>query len=198
MSAEMREEGRQDLLERRIAAVESRLGSLADRIEAGLPANRVCLICFSGDWDRLFAALTIAHGALALGQEVHLFFTFWGVSALRGDGDEECQEPPPDLSRRLLQRMLPRGPLGAKLSRMHFLGLGRSMMKRLMRRHGVDDVDVLLREVRELGGKVHLCETSALLLGVRKEDLANPEGIDRCGVATFMSLALRSRLVLFV
>lgn len=198
MPAQTTQEPHPDLVEQRISTVERQLEDLANRIEARLPANRVCLICFSGDWDRLFAALTIAHGALALGQEVHLFFTFWGVSALRSEGDEECEGPPPDLPRRLLQRMLPRGPLGTRLSRMHFLGLGRSMMKRLMRQHGVDDVDVLLREVRELGGKVHLCETSALLLGIRKEELVHHETIDRCGIATFMNLALRSRLVLFV
>lgn len=198
MHEAMKEETRLDSLANRIAEVEKQLRALADRVEARLPGDRVCLICFSGDWDRLFAALTIAHGALSLGQEVHLFFTFWGVSALRAEGDEECAGSTPDLPRRLLRRMLPRGVLGTRLSRMHLLGLGRSMMRRLMRQHGVDDVDVLLREVRELGGKVYLCETSALLLGIRKEDLAEPEGINRCGVATFMNLALRSRLVLFV
>jgi len=198
MSAESRPENALDAIERRLAEVEAGLRTLSERLEARLPPERVCLICFSGDWDRLFAALTIAHGALALGQEVHLFFTFWGVSALRAEGDDECEGPPQSLLQRLMHRMLPKGPLGTRLSRMHFWGLGRTMMQRLMRQHGVDDVDVLLREVRELGGKVHLCETSALLLGIRKEDLAQPEDIDRCGVATFMSLALRSRLVLFV
>lgn len=184
-------------IESRLAALEARVEALSARVQGCLPENRVCIICFSGDWDRLFAALSIGHGALAAGHEVHLFFTFWGVAALRAPGDEVC-EPPPDLTRKMLHRMMPKGILGTRLSRMNFFGIGRAMMRRLMKRHNVDDVDVLLREVRELGAKVHLCETSAMLLGIRKQDLVDPETIDRCGVATFLSMALKSRLVLFI
>jgi len=184
-------------LEERLAAIESEVARLQREVESRLPANRVCLICFSGDWDRLFSALTIAHGALAAGQEVHLFFTFWGVSALMAEGDEGCK-PPPDMTQRLLRRFLPSGAASTRLSKLHFAGLGKLFMRRLMKQHRVDDVDVLLREVRELGAKVYLCETSALLFGVSKEDLEQPEDVGRCGVATFMKLALSSRLVLFV
>lgn len=181
----------------RVEELEKRFSQITERIESRLPKDRVCIICFSGDWDRLFAALTIAHGALAAQQEVHLFFTFWGVSALMASGEDVC-EPSEDLTSRMFKRILPRGIRFTPLSRMNWFGLGRSLMRRLMRRHNVEDVDVLLREVRELGAKIYLCETSALLLGVKKEQLMNPDQIERCGVSTFMNYALKSRLVLFV
>ena len=73
-------------LEERVAALEEELGTLKGLVEKEKRDDLVSLICFSGEWDRLFAALTIAAGALAMGQKVHLFFTFWAVSALRKGG----------------------------------------------------------------------------------------------------------------
>ncbi|MBM4372317.1 MAG: DsrE/DsrF/DrsH-like family protein [Deltaproteobacteria bacterium] len=180
----------------RVEALEREVQDLRRQLEAQRVPDRVSLICFSGDWDRLFAALTIASGALAMGQEVHLFFTFWAVTALRKEGGEAS--PDKALSQSMLGSMLPVGPRGARLSKMHFFGLGKVMMKRLMKKHGVEDIDALMKEVRELGGQFHLCETSSGLFGLGPGELVDGESLDRCGVATFLSLAFRSRLVLFV
>jgi len=54
------------------------------------------------------------------------------------------------------------------------------------------------REMRELGANVHICTTSADLFGLDCEELNGGESINRCGVATFMSCALKSKVVLFV
>ena len=73
-------------LEERILALEKQI----DELKKG-GDNSVSLICFSGEWDKLFAALTIGCGALAMGSEVHLFFTFWAVTALRQDKEESSE-----------------------------------------------------------------------------------------------------------
>ncbi len=184
-------------LRARLAALEARVAAMERRENGGPVENRVCLICLSGDWDRLFAACSIAHGALAMGQEVHLFFTFWGVSALLpakgGKADKAVGLP-----QRLMRAMLPPGAKKTPLSRMNLFGFGRRWIQGLLRRHGVDDVDTLLRELKELGAHFHLCETSSRLLGVRQEDLPECREMDCCGMATFLNLALKSRIVMFI
>jgi peroxiredoxin family protein len=186
----------QELLQK-LTALEAKVGTLQKRLDDSLPKDQVSIICFSGDWDRLFAALTLASGALAMGQEVHLFFTFWGVPALRkGAAASPCGKK--DLSQAMMSGMLPCGPCKAKLSKMNFLGLGKFMLQRLMKKNGVDDIDVLMKEVRELGAHIHLCETSAGLFGLSKEELHEHEQINQCGVATFMGHAMKSRFVLFI
>ncbi len=183
-------------LEQRLQALEGEVASLRKELADKTPSNMVSLICFSGDWDRLFAGLTIASGALAMGQEVHLFFTFWAVSALRLKG-KSCSDGK-ELSQSMLGSMLPEGPAGARLSKMHFMGLGKMMMRRLMKKNGIEDIDALMKEVRELGAHFHLCETSSGLFGLKVEELEDGDSLDRCGVATFLGLALKSRLVLFI
>jgi peroxiredoxin family protein len=192
----MEASNQQDLMTR-FDALEAQVAQLKRQVAEGLPKDQVSIICFSGDWDRLFAALTLASGALAMGQEVHLFFTFWGVPALR-KGAKAGPCPPKDLSQAMMSGMLPCGPCNAKLSKMNFLGLGKMMLRRLMKKQGVDDIDVLMREVRELGAHIHLCETSAALFGLSKGELADNEEINQCGVATFMGHAMKSRFVLFI
>ena len=43
------------------------------------------IIVFSGEFDKVTAAFVIANGAAAMDDEVTMFFTFWGLNALRKD-----------------------------------------------------------------------------------------------------------------
>ena len=40
-------------------------------------------VVFSGDLDKTIAAFIMANGAAAMGREVTMFFTFWGLNILR-------------------------------------------------------------------------------------------------------------------
>jgi len=183
--------------EARLRALEERVSELQRRLDDRESGGGVSLICFSGEWDRLYAAFTIASGALAMGKEVHIFFTFWSVAALRGGGriDPECER---DFSQSMLGKMLPAGPDKARLSHLHWLGLGKVMLKRLMKKQGVDDLGVLMQEVRDLGGQLHLCDTSMGLFGMSCGEMKGGEDMGRCGAATFIDIALKSKVVLFV
>src|SRR5262249_1665188 len=50
------------------------------------PEDRVALVVFSGDLDRVLAAFVIATGAAAAGLQTSIFFTFWGLSAIKKKG----------------------------------------------------------------------------------------------------------------
>ena len=183
-------------LEERFTALEEEVNTLRGQLELRRQEERVSIICFSGEWDRLFAALSIAAGALAMGMEAHLFFTFWAVSALRGadqvDGNGKS------FLQSMFSRMLPCGPGRAPLSKFNYGGLGKLMMRRVMKEGGVEDVDTLFDEVKELGAHIHLCDTTSELFGLTCDELNAGENVDQCGVATFLSLAMKSKVVLFI
>ena len=182
--------------------LETRLGALEQevkRLESQLlqdQKNQMSIICFSGEWDRLFATLTIAVGALAMGMEVHLFFTFWAVSALRAEGRTNGNGK--SFLQSMFGRMLPIGPARAPLSKFNYGGLGKLLMKRVMKQEGVEDIDALFQEAKDLGAHFHLCETTAGLFGLECSELNIGESVDQCGVATFLYYAHRSKQVLFI
>lgn len=179
--------------------VECRLRKDAARQEtAGAPPaaarRRKTMVIFSGDLDRLLAALVIANGALAMGDEVTLFFTFWGLSALRRD--DAAATPGKPLLDRLLARLLPRGPRRLRLSKLHMGGLGTAMMKSVMRRKRVASPAQLLAEARQSGIRLVACSMSLDVLGLRPEELV--EGVEIGGVATFLAAADDSGTTLFI
>lgn len=192
-------------LETRLGALEQEVKRLESQLEQD-QKNQMSIICFSGEWDRLFATLTIAVGALAMGMEVHLFFTFWAVSALRaegrmngnGNGSGNGNGKSKSFLQSMFGRMLPIGPTRAPLSKFNYGGLGKLLMKRVMKQEGVEDIDVLFQEAKDLGAHFHLCETTAGLFGLECSELNIGESVDQCGVATFLYYAHRSKQVLFI
>jgi peroxiredoxin family protein len=181
-------------VESRIAELEKRITELADA--ARRPTKQgVAIVCFSGEWDRLFAAFTIANGALAMGRDVHMFFTFWGATAVR----TACPgRPRGSWLQRMLGRFLPRKVGAAPLSRMNWCGMSKPMLKRLMKQNGIDDLPTLVEQARELGAHFHCCDTSFRLFGWGPEDVEQPETVDWCGVASFLGHAFESRVTLFI
>jgi peroxiredoxin family protein len=158
-------------------------------------ANRVCMVVFSGDLDKLLAALTMATGASAMGTDVCLFFTFWATPILCRAKRSNAKRPMMD---RALGRMLPRGTEGLKLSRMNMGGMGTAMIKRRMRDKQFASCEELLEMARESGVRIRVCDMSMDLMGISGDELIDYPGLERCGVATFMETALHSCVTLFV
>lgn len=138
-------------------------------------AQKVSIVVHSGDIDKLYSALIIANGALAMGMEASLFFTFWGLM-------------------RLKKGALEKGPL----SRMNMLGLGRWMMKRRMKKANVASLERLLGDFKELGGRVIACDMTMDIMGIKPEDLRQDLITECGGVGTFIEEARNSKMVLFV
>jgi len=184
----------------RIAALEERIASLETQLQAEKREDSVSIVCFSGEWDRLFAAFTIANGALALGQEVNMFFTFWGATAVRKkvDGARRTAPDKRNWMQKMLGWMLPSGLNAAPLSKLHFFGLGKVMMGILMRQKKVDDLPSLMADARELGVKFYYCDTSLSLFGWSPDDLIDGECAEWCGVSTFLGKGLKGKIVLFI
>ncbi|MEX0788040.1 MAG: DsrE/DsrF/DrsH-like family protein [Anaerolineales bacterium] len=155
--------------------------------------NKLSMVVFSGDMDKVMAALTIASGAAASGMQVSMFFTFWGLKAI--------ERPGVLTGKGLFGRMLGlmnRGGLNALgPSRLNMGGLGRWMFKLMMRQKNIASLPELYDAAVELGVKMMPCQMS---MEVMEFDPANfqPNVTEPVGVATFMEEAAESKVTLFI
>jgi peroxiredoxin family protein len=178
-------------LEAQVAALRSRL----DALEETAPHDRLSMIVFSGDLDKALAACILATGAAAMGMEVMMFFTFWGTPLLR---KPKGKAPAKDLLGSMFGAMLPKGAARAKLSKMHFGGLGTAMMQRLMKRKNVASLEQLLEIAAGMEVKICICELSMSLMGFAREEMIDYPNLQYCGVATFLESAKASKIQLFL
>ncbi len=184
---------RNGLLEARIRKERPSAVPTTSATTAAAPPHRKTFVVFSGDLDRVLAAFVIANGTLAMGGEVSMFFTFWGLNALRKPA------PPPvkkDFISRMFGAMLPRGAARLKLSQMHMLGAGTAMMRGLMRKKNVPSLPEMIETARRGGAKLIACTMSMEVMGLRPEELL--DGIEFGGVGAFLGDADRSRATIFI
>jgi NADPH-dependent 2,4-dienoyl-CoA reductase/sulfur reductase-like enzyme/peroxiredoxin family protein/rhodanese-related sulfurtransferase/TusA-related sulfurtransferase len=160
---------------------------------AGARPNKKTFVVFSGDLDRVLAAFIIANGALAMGSEVTMFFTFWGLNALR-------KSTPPPVEKGLMDRMfgmmMPRGANRLKLSNMNMGGMGTAMMKKVMQDKNVQSLPTLMDAAQKGGVRIIACTMSMEIMGIRREELL--DGVELGGVAMFLGEADRSGATLFI
>jgi len=158
-----------------------------------MDANKKTIVVFSGDLDNLMAAFIIGVGAAAMGNEVTMFFTFWGLNALRKSN------PPPvkkDFMSRMFAWMMPRGANKVKLSKLNMGGLGTAMMKSVMKGKNVQSLEQLIADAQELGVKMIACTTTMEIMGLKREELI--DGIDTAGVAAYLGNADEANVNLFI
>ena len=132
--------------------------------------DKTTIIVHSGDMDKIYSALIIGDGALAMGMESTMFFTFWGLE-------------------RLKKNELDKGPI-PKMSR--------EMFNSQLEKAHVDTLDKLMQDYKELGGKIIACEMTMDIMGIKKEDLSE-ELIDEYGaIGTYIHEARESKINLFI
>lgn len=168
------------------------LQAQVDALRAQLPDNRLSMVVFSGDLDRVLAAFVIASGAAASGMEVSMFFTFWGLTALR----QKRVSRGKTLFQKMMGWMTPVGTRGLGVSKMNFGGIGAKMLRAMMRQQGVPQIEEMAQMARDLGVRIVACQMSMDVMGLHKEELI--DGIEVGGVATFLGDATRSKATLFI
>ncbi|MHB0970569.1 MAG: DsrE/DsrF/DrsH-like family protein [Thermoanaerobaculia bacterium] len=179
-----------DDLARQIEELREEVNELRERT----PLDKAAIIVFSGDLDHLLAALVLATGAAAAGLETTMFFTFWGLSALKRNGAGGMSAK--SLKEKMFAMMTPGSTKALPTSQMNFFGMGASMMRQMMKEKDVSSVEEMMEMACELGVKRIACTMSMDVMGVDRKELV--DDIELGGVAAFMAEATRARVSLFV
>jgi len=150
-------------------------------------------VVFSGDLDKTIAAFIMANGAAALGRNVTMFFTFWGLNILRKPKKVKAAK---NFIEKCFGFMLPRGTYKLGLSRMNFLGAGPKMIRAIMKQKGISSLEELIEDAKNHGVRIVACQMSMDIMGIRQEELI--DGVELGGVATFIGSAEKSDMSLFI
>ena len=150
-------------------------------------------ILFSDDLDKALATFVLANGAAATGEKTTIFFTFWGLNAIKKDQKPQTKK---DVFGRMFDRMLPSGSRKLKLSKMNMLGIGSRMMRHIMKRKNIESLETLRDMAVANGVEFIACQMSMDVMGISKEELIDNVTIG--GVATYMNRAEASNVNLFI
>ena len=150
-------------------------------------------ILFSDDLDKTLATFVLANGAAATGQKVTVFFTFWGLNAVKKALKPSVKK---DVFGKMFGWMMPSDSRKLGLSKMNMCGIGPKMMRYVMKRKGVDSLESLRQQAIDNGVEFIACQMSMDVMGVKKEELLDNVTIG--GVAAYMERAEASNINMFV
>ena len=156
--------------------------------------NDKTMVVFSGDLDKTIASFIIANGALAMGRKVTMFFTFWGLNALRKP--QKVSGLGKNLIEAAFGMMMPRGSRKMGLSRMSMGGIGGMLIRGIMKSKNVPTLEEMMATAIQSGAKIVACQMSMELMGIRREELI--EGIQIGGVASYLEASEQADNNLFI
>ncbi len=134
--------------------------------------TKLSIIMFSGTYDKLMPVGVLATTAAALGYEVEIFATFWGLLALKKDA------PEPEVSKDY-------GPMG-------------EMLKKIMAEKKMPSWLDLLKQAKEMGNvKIYACAQTFDIMGLKKEDLVDIVD-DVIGAMEYLERSKDADITLFI
>ena len=150
-------------------------------------------IMFSDDLDKTLATFVLANGAAATGKRVTIFFTFWGLNTIKRVDKPRVKK---DIWGKMFGWMLPSHSKQLSLSKFNMFGLGRIMMRHLMKLRGVESLESLRQQALDSGVEFIACQMSMDVMGIKREELIDEVSVG--GVATYMERAEKSDVNLFI
>ncbi len=153
--------------------------------------KRVAIIASKGSLDMAYPPLIVATSAAAMGWEVGIFFTFFGLDIINKKKFRNL-------------KVAPVGNAAAPVSVPNIISIlpgmtavATWMMRRMVRKQNMPTIPELLDMTRQLGGvRLFGCSTTMGLMGVPDEDLL--EGTECAGAAGFLDFASEAQVTLFI
>jgi peroxiredoxin family protein len=180
-------------VERQLKAFRGEMeGKLAELRERTVD-DAATIVVFSGDLDKVLAAFVLATGAAAAGLQTSMFFTFWGLSALK---KKHASGAPKNIMAKMFAVMTPKSSESLGTSKMNYFGMGAVMLRKMMKDKQIATLEELMALAREMDVKFIACTMSMDAMGVSQAELL--DGLSYGGVATYMADAVRSRVTLFI
>jgi peroxiredoxin family protein len=177
-------------MDEELKALEARVAALEEPKD-----KKLTMVVMSGDMDRLFGAFIIANGARAMGMDVVMFFTFWGLRALKKADAKHGKS--------FFGRMIGMGAFEgggiekADPSKYRFGGMGRWMFGKMMGAHNVATLPQLREMAVQLGVRMYGCQMSMDVMEIPQDTFV--EGVqDPVGVGFMLMEAQESQIHFFI
>ena len=156
-----------------------------------MASKKMAIIATKGALDMAYPPLILASTAAALGWEVQVFFTFYGLQLLRKDLSGIAISP---LANPAMPMPVPMPVIVSVLPGME--AMATSMMKAKMKKKGVASLEELRSLCLEAEVKFIACQMTVDLFDFNKSDFI--DGIDYGGAATFLGFAGDTDVCLFI
>ncbi len=156
-------------------------------------SSKATIVVFSGDMDKVFAAFIIATGCAAAGMDTTLFFTFWGLNAIKTGEPIQAKS----FLGKMMSLMNRGGIDRLNPSRFSFGGIGRALFSKMMNDKNVASLEELRQTLIDLDVHMIACKMSMDVLEITRDDLI-PEVEKVAGVAAFVKEAAGSQIQLFI
>ncbi len=155
--------------------------------------EKFTIVVISGDLDKVLAAFICATTAAAMGMEVTMFFTFWGLNVLR----KKKWMSGRDILQKMMSLLNRGGADRLPLSKFNMLGAGPFFMKQMMRKSKIPSITEFIKIAKDSGVKFIACVTTFSFMGFKKEDFI--EEVDEfAGAATFLQASRQSKITYFI
>jgi len=158
--------------------------------------KRVVLVVSKGHLDEVYPPLMIATGAAAMGAEVDIFFTFYGMNILKKGGADKLEispvgkpaMPKPDFSPFPVPNIISVLP--------GMTPIATWMMKKKIKEIGMMSIPDLIKSAKEMGVRFWACTPTMELMKIKQEDMIETSGC--IGVAGFLDMAAEADVTLFI
>lgn len=180
--------------EKVISELTSRIAALEKQI-AVVPApggKKMMIFLMNGNMDTAFATFMVTNWAVAMGYEVGVYCTLWGLNLLRTKTDLHDNT----LLEKTAKILMKKGPDKAILSQLHMFGIGTVFMKQLMKEHKFSSVKELIEAAMDIGVQFYACEVMMGLMGCRKDELY--EKVQIIGGLDYMKKASEASINFFI
>jgi peroxiredoxin family protein len=175
---------------------------LQERAESKTP--KMTIICTKGTLDWGYPPFILASTAAALGWDVTLFFTFYGLQLVKKDISDLKVSP---LGNPGMPMKMPFGPDWFKSINWNipnvvqgnipgFEAMATSLMKQTIANNGVASLAELRELSQEAGVKFVVCQMTVELFGFDHADFI--DGMDYVGAASFLPEAQTAEVNLFI
>jgi peroxiredoxin family protein len=163
--------------------------TLMEKTEEKQKRNKLVIICSKGSLDMAYPPLMLATTAAAMGMEVDLYFTFWGMNMISKKTIDSMKISPVGNAALPIPNIL--GMIPGMSSMMT------SMMQKKMQKIKMPSIREMIATAKESGVRFHACSNTMEIMGFKKEDLI-PEVDDVIGAATYLDMASEDAITLFV
>jgi peroxiredoxin family protein len=164
---------------------------IADAMRKDPAKDKMALIASKGTLDMAYPPLILASAAAAMGEEVEIFFTFYGLNIIKKGGAKHLKVAPianpamPVPMPNILGMLPGMTPMATWMMKTQFFA-----------KHHVAPVEELLQECIDLGVKFTACQMTMDVMGIKSSDLI--EGVEIGGAATFIDFANQAHVTLFI